>query len=226
MDGYGLPNGAKGIECEDFAIEFTGNKVLFIVKARGINRHFTLHLGGKSGAIDLHETTDDDTGQKQHRTLFAIRADELQGALQGFEDIVPDLLGLIRPLKLGWLKHRGIGIARGIMPVSEEDFLAVTRRRKRRLSIDQQLYEANIVVPEYLEDVYDFPDGNFSLVRRGNHVGFGFKRTEEDGTVRLLWVKWRDMESLLRKLGSRVWSALERRQVPPESYRQFPFITV
>lgn len=44
-------------------------------------------------------------------------------------------LGLLRPLRLGWLKHRNMGIAR-IEPVSDSDIAAVTRKRKKRVALD------------------------------------------------------------------------------------------
>ncbi len=108
MDVQGPPNGAKGIEGEDFAIEFSGGKVIFIAKAGSANRHYTLHPGGNSGIIDVHETTVDDSGEKKHRTLFAVRTNGLPEAMEGLKEMVPEFLGLLRPLRLGWLKHRGI----------------------------------------------------------------------------------------------------------------------
>src|SRR5260370_41957942 len=104
-----------------------------------------------------------------------------------------ELLGLVRPLRLGWLKHRNIGIARGIDPVSDDDIAAVTRKRKRRLTLDAELYEQNLFVPEFLEEVYEFPDGNFALFHRGRQIGIGFKKTYADGNVRLFWIKRRDL---------------------------------
>jgi hypothetical protein len=107
--------------------------------------------------------------------------------------MVPELFGLLRPLRLGWLKHHNIGIAYGIDPVSDADIAAVTRKRKRRLALDAELYRRNALVPKYLEDIYDFPDGNFSLYHRGRQIGIGFKKTMPDGDVRFYWIKRRDL---------------------------------
>lgn len=77
MDDYRLPHKAKGIDGEDFAIEFRGDKIVFVAKSAGAGRHFTFQAGLKTGVIDLHETKDRADGQDPHRTLFAIRRDDL-----------------------------------------------------------------------------------------------------------------------------------------------------
>jgi hypothetical protein len=145
MDRYTLPHGEKGIEGEEFAVEVGADKLVFVPKSAGGGRHYTLHTGPDSGVIDLHETQAPPDGQEQHRTLFAMRRDDLPSLLLGEgAAILSELLGLLRPLRLGWLKHRDIGIARGIEPVSDADIAAVTRKHKRRLTLDRELYERNV----------------------------------------------------------------------------------
>ena len=63
-------------------------------------------------------------------------------------------------------------------------------------------YEQNIYVPEYLEEVFDFPDGNCSLYHRGCKIGIGFKKTAGKSAVHLFWIKLRD----LARFGS-AWQA-------------------
>src|ERR1017187_3077933 len=150
MEGHALPHGATGIEGDDFAIEFRGDKVVFVAKSAGPAKHYTLEAGFKTGVIDLHETQDVPDGQERHRTLFAMRRDELAALLSVASPMIPELLSLVRPLRLGWLKHRNIGIARGLEPVSDADIAAVTRKRRKRLTLDADLYEKNVFVPEYL----------------------------------------------------------------------------
>lgn len=123
MDRNILPHGAKGIESEDFAVELRGDKIVFVPKAAGGGQHYTLHAGMHSGVIDLHETHPEADGQEQRCTLFAMRRDDL-ATLLGEAAPMPEFLRLLRPLRLGWLKHRNIGIARGIDPVSDEDIAA------------------------------------------------------------------------------------------------------
>ena len=224
MDRWALPHGAKGIEGDGFAVEFRDDKIVCVTKSVGGGKHYTLHAGPDSGVIDVHETLIDAAGREQHRTLFAVRKDDLLPALEDLSLMVPELFSLLRPLRLGWLKHRNIGIACGIDPVSDADIAAVTRKRKRRLALDADLYRRNVFVPKYLEDVYDFPDGNFSLLHRGRQIGIGFKKTMPDGDVRLFWIKRRDLMRFGNNWGAKVASTLARRAIPPDRYTEYPFL--
>lgn len=218
-----LPHGAKGIEADDFAVEFRGDKIVFIHKSAGAGKHYTFQAGLKSGVIDLHETHPA-SEQEQRHTLFAMRRDDLAALLGEAALMVPELLRLLRPLTVGWLHHRNIAIARGIDLVSDEDIAAVTRKRKRRLTLDTALYEQNVFVPEFLEEVYEFPDGNFALFRRGRNIGIGFKKTGADGHVRLFWIKRRDLLRFGNSWQARIGDALARIAIPPESYPAYPFL--
>jgi hypothetical protein len=225
MDGYSLPHGAKGIESDDFAVEFRGDKIVFVAKAAaGAGQHYTLHTGMKSGVMDLHETHPEADGQGQHRTLFAMHRDDLATVLAEAAPMLPEFLRLFRPLRLGWLKHRNISIARGIEPVSDEDIAAVTRKRRGRLTLDAGLYEQNVFVPEFLEEVYDFPDGNFALFHRGRRIGIGFKKTYAEGNVRLFWIKRRDLARFGNDWQEKLGKALSRFAIPPERYAEYPFL--
>jgi hypothetical protein len=97
--------------------------------------------------------------------------------------LLSELLALLRPLQLAWLEDHDIGIARGIDLITDEDIAAATRKRKGRLAVDPELYQRNIFVPEFLEEIYDFPDGNFALFRRHRRIGIGFKGTVAGGDV-------------------------------------------
>jgi hypothetical protein len=166
-----------------------------VPKSFGDGKHHTLHTEMHSGVIDLHETHPE-AGAADHRTLFAMHRDDLATVLAEAAPMLPEFLRLFRPLRLGWLKHRNISIARGVDPVSDDDIAAVTRKHKRRLTLEG-LYDQNVFVPEFLEEVYDFPDGNFSLHHRGGQIGIGFKQTDAEGHVRLSWIKRRDLVRLV-----------------------------
>jgi hypothetical protein len=99
------------------------------------------------------------------------------------------------------------------------------RKHKRRLAIDAELYERNVFVPEFLEEVYDFPDGNFAVLHRGRPIGIGFKKTDPDGHVRLYWIKRRDLLRLGKDWQEKVIEALLRSAIPPENYPQYPFLS-
>lgn len=224
MGDFSLPHGALGIEAEDFAIELRGDKIVFVVKTAGAGKHYTLQTGSKSGVIDLHETLDRPGESNQHRTLFAVRRDDLIALLGQSGPMLGELLGLLRPLRIGWLRHRNIGIARGVDPVSDADIAAVTRKRRKRLVLDAGLYEENVFVPEFLEDVYDFPDGNFSLFARGRQIGMGFKKTDPVGRVHLFWIKRRDLMRFGNQWQAKLSHAFADIAIPREDYRHYPFL--
>jgi hypothetical protein len=233
MDRYSLPHGARGIEGEGFALAFGADKVVFVAKPRadgqpveqGTEMHYTLQAGPDSGVIDLHETTVAAGGQRHYRTLSALRTDDLLTVLQKLAPMVFEFLGLVRPLRLGWMMHRGIGIARGVDPVSDQDIAAVTRKRKRRLILDAQLYAQNVFVPEYLEEIYEFPDGVFTLFHGKRKIGFGFKATDAGGSVRLFWIKRRDILRFGNAWQQKVINALRSVAIPPERYTDYPFLS-
>jgi hypothetical protein len=223
MDSYTLPNGAKGIEGEGFAFQVGRDKVIFVPKSAGRGAHYTFQTNPASGVIDLHETVIDPDGQERHRTLFAY-ADHLPTVLGELAPMASAFFRLMRPLRLGWLKHRHIGIARGVDPLSDADVAATTTKRRGRLSVDPKLYEQNIYVPEYLEEIYDFPDGNFSLHHGGRQIGIGFKKTERDGRVHLFWIKDRDLTRCANAWRPKVAAAFTRIAIPPERYPEYAFL--
>ena len=79
-------------------------------------------------------------------------------------------------------------------------------------------------MPEYLEEIYDFPDGNFSLFHRGRNIGIGFKTIDAEGNVRLFWIKRRDLMRFGHDWQEKVIDALRRIAIPPESYAKYPFL--
>jgi hypothetical protein len=174
--------------------------------------------------IDLHQTQPNAEGDDPHRTLFAMHHDDLPGILGQFAPMVEELIGLLRPLRVGWMHRHGIGIVRGVDPVSDEDIASVTRKRKRRLALDAELYEQNIVAPEYLEDVYDFPDGNFALFYRGRQIGIGFKQTYAKDEVRLFWIKLSDLIKLGNIWQERAASVFAAAAILSERYIEYPFL--
>jgi hypothetical protein len=66
----------------------------------------------------------------------------------------------------------------GWQRVGKPDFSdAISPCRIAGLTVDADRYEQNVSAPALLEEVYDFPDSNFSLFHRGHNTGFGFKKT-------------------------------------------------
>jgi hypothetical protein len=217
-----LPHRARGIEGDNFVLQFLADKILFVPRSATEGEHYTFHAGSDSGVLDLHETRMSSGRSQRHRTLFAMKRDDLPAALGAMTPLLSELLALLRPLRLGWLKHHDIGVARGIDLISDEDIAAATRKRKGRLAIDPLLYERNIFVPAYLEEIYDFPDGNFALFRRRRKIGIGFKTTVAGGDVRLSWIKLTALMRFGRRWEPKMMCAIANFAIPPEHYGDFP----
>ena len=215
-----LPHGATGIEIDNFVLQQGHDKLIIVDKF--LREHYTLQAGTTSGIIDFHRTWEDDSGEKHHETLFAIHHQQAAELLATFASAHGELMKLFRPLRVGWLARQGIGIVHGLDPTTDKEFEAVTRRRKKRLIPDEQLFEATMIVPEILEEVYDFPDGAFSLVKGKKKIGIGFKMTDEFGKTRLQWLRLRDLQQLATKWEQQLSTLAEQHAIPPSDYRLHP----
>lgn len=220
IDGALLPKGAKGIEVDDFVIEMGRDKIVLLSKFAG--DHYTLHAGNKSGILDLHRTWRDTNGVEQHQTLFAIRRDDLFSLLATWTSWPIELLRLLRPLRIGWLYRHGIGIVHGLDPTSDDEVAAITRKRRKRLVVDEDQWHATLTIPEYLDEVRDFPDGAFSLFSGDRKIGIGFKKTDSQGEIQLFWLKLRDLTRLAANWQQQFIGALQRYAIPPERYGEYP----
>lgn len=217
-DATTLPYGAKGIEVGDFVLEKGKDKIVMLAKSSG--DHYTLQTGTRSGIIDLHRTWRDDQGVTHHETVFAIHRDHLTEILATLTTAPSEIRQLLRRLRVGWLARHGIGIVYGFDPITDEQIGAVTRRRKQRLVPDDLQWQAAITIPEYLEDVYDFPDGAFSLFDGKKRIGIGLKKTDEYGKARLYWFKLRDLGRLARAWEQRLTKAVQQHAIPPAAYHE------
>lgn len=194
----------KGIDHEKFAVIFQSGKIIVTPKGKG-DVHYTLHLSGRSGIIDLHKSIKGDDGQKKYTTLFSMRKQDLEPLL--FEIIgsaMQALTGVLRHLRLGWLCHRKIGVVTGQFPTEEEIRAIAIVGRKRRFAIDEQVFLSNLTAPKYLDEILEGPDRVFTLIsmkrRNPKQIGFGFKVTAPSGEPRLFWVKMTDLSAVVERL--------------------------
>ena len=73
------------------------DKIVFKLKRRldddpdweATEKHDTVQAGQNSGVIDIHETRSFPDGDKEHRTLFALRADDLRRLCNSFHQSCP-----------------------------------------------------------------------------------------------------------------------------------------
>jgi hypothetical protein len=216
-----LPHGATGIEVGNFVIEFRSDKVVVLAKDRG--EHYTLHAGHKSGILDVHRTWRAPDGTERHQTVFAMRHADLPAFLNEFASMPAGMVRLLRRLRPGWLYRHGIGIVRGLEPFNDEDIAAITRRRpgRKRIVVDEGKLRANIRIPEYLDEIWDFPDGAFSLMAGGRRVGVGIKATDRAGRVRLYWFKPRDVSRFFCACEDRFIATALKYAIPKEKYKEY-----
>ena len=133
------------------------------------------------------------------------------------------ILQLLRPLRVGWLHWNNIGIVRGLDPITDADIDAITRKRpgRKRVVIDEDKARVNIVIPEYLGEIWDFPDGAFSLLKRGRKIGVGVKATDATGYVHLYWFKLRDIIRLFGGFEEHFLAAASKYAIPKEKYHEY-----
>jgi len=218
-----LPKGAKGIQINDYVVEFRFDKAMVI--KRTTDEHFTLHAGDKSGVLDIHRTWRDSEGCEHHESIFAMRREDIPSVLSCLNSFPSDLMELVRPLRLGWLRRRQIGIQWNVLPIEDSQILAVTRPgRKKRLVFDLREFESQVYVPEYLEEIWDMPDGIFTLSKRGRILGVGMKVSEAGRYAQLRWIQTRDLSRLVASLEERVIKIASQCAISPDEYHMYPFL--
>lgn len=216
---FSFPNGACGIEVGDFVIQSGKDKVVLLTKRRG--EHYTLQAGHASGVLDIHHTREHLSGKERHQTVFAMRRADLADFLNDLMPMTTGMLRLVRRLRLGWLYRNDIGIVVGLDPVTDIDMAAITRRRRKRLVVDEDVLRNNVQIPEYLEDIWDFPDGAFSLVIGGRKIGVGIKATDQLGRARLYWFKLRDVSRFLKTFQDSLVTTAVKYGIPKEKYADY-----
>jgi hypothetical protein len=136
---FSFPHGASGIELGDFVIQSGKDKVVLLTKGQG--EHYTLQAGHASGVLDIHHTREDLSGNERHQTVFAMRRADLADFLNDLMPMTTGMLRLVRRLRLGWLYRNDIGIVVGLEPVTDKDMAAITRRRRKRLVVDEDVLQ-------------------------------------------------------------------------------------
>jgi hypothetical protein len=221
---FPFPHGATGIEVGDFVLQVAAGKIVALAKDRG--EHYTLHFGEASGVLDLHRTWKDEGGIIRHKTVFAMLHADIPAVLNELAPTVPNIFRLHRKLRVGWMHRHGIGIVRGLEPLTDADIEAVTRKRpgRKRIVVDEEKVKANLFIPEYLDDVWDMTDGAFSLLRGSKRIGIGFKVTDGSGRARLFWFKPTDITLLFKKMHEQMIRSASRYAIPPDRYNEFHFL--
>jgi len=220
---FKMPHGAVGVDLGDLAIEFRPDKMVLV--RRLVGDHYTIQLGAPSGVLDVHRTWKDESGREQHKTVFAMHRSDIPKVIRELSRATSGLFSF-RRLRLGWLARNEIAIARGLELGTIEDIAQVTRKaRRKRLVVDEAKLRAQLRAPDYLEEVWDFPDGQFSLLRGGRRIGVGIKLTDQFGEAWLYWIKFRGLVRRSNAAWDQIAKAAMRYAIPPEEYGKYGFLS-
>ena len=216
-----LPKGAKGFDLGEFAMDVRPDGKLLMLLRDGSNQHWTVHPGAKSGVLDLHKTTEAKGQGQPHETVFAIKHDDLADALFTSVPIwLPEILKMPRPLRLGWMWHRGITFVRGILPTREEFLKACTLNSRKRLVVDLKRLQENLRLLENPYVALALPDEVFGVVRRRRRhqrfIGYARKVKHSSGDVSFYWIKSKDIVRFTSLVEGAVKQAIRERGIPPD----------
>lgn len=178
-------------EMPDFLVRLPDGKILF---KRGTDPyHYTLHPGYRSGLVDIHQTFEHlrPGDEQKHKTLATVPRTALLDALHGLPaELMSEFMALWRPVRLGWLNRRRIGIGPRL-PTSDEiqsiDKISIKKDQFACSADFAKLFEP----PEFYEDVLRHPGTGYLLfVCKGasqNPIGAMFSYLDQSGNVRLRW---------------------------------------
>jgi hypothetical protein len=176
--------------------------------------HLTMHMGTDSKKLDIHRTTPKET--PRHRTLFRIDHAKIEELVQEIAPAVAtELLRLSRSLRPGWMIRNSISAVTGIIPPEGEE-KDVTTIRKKRATVDVEKVKARIQVPEFIDELYVLPEGQFfSLFEVKNPkaprlIGLGYRVTDARGEPRLRWIKNQDFLEAFKRISGIVAIAAKR----------------
>lgn len=171
-------------------------KILVVPEGSGF--HFTLHPGHKSGVIDVHKT--DECVPKdhpaKHETLAAVaKKDIVDKIRQMGMGYVQELLNLLRPIRLGWIARRRLGVI--AFPTDAELNRVSAFRLKSTPVEDTEFLHSWMRMPEFIDEILELPNGAFLLFdcRKASSPLYGVLLRHKDsrGAVRLLWARFSDL---------------------------------
>jgi hypothetical protein len=170
-----------------------------IVKLGDGNYHYTLHPGHTSGIVDLHRSDEHfpEGDTRRHRTLGTLRRSAIEDELRPTSPgMIGELMSLWRPIHLGWMIRRRLGIGARLPTGSEVAHVD-------GISIKQGPSECHaplsnwIKRPEFYDEVLDYPDAAYILFdcakRSSNPYAALFTYLGHRGFVQMRWMKFRDL---------------------------------
>jgi hypothetical protein len=162
--------------------------------------HYTLHPGRVSGLIDLHKTNESlpRGDPAKYNTLGVLPAEVIVRAVaDAAKPLLAGFLGLWRPLRLGWMIRRRLGIGPRFPSDIDAQGISGISIRKGPILVNDPL--ATLMNrPEYYEDVLREANAGYILYDCGrpSHRPYGLMVTyaAAPDQVRMMWAKIRDLK--------------------------------
>ena len=218
----------RGIEIGDFVLSVAAGKLIFFSKQKP-DEQVTFNLWTESRVLDVHRTI----VSKNHReTLFAIYFDQIPALLDELLSLISieQFPLLIRPLRFGWRRRQFMYLLDGQF-LNEEQFLALSKRnRRRRMVLPQEDYVANLKPMVDYWDCIESESSAFGVCVLGKNgrvrqVGVAFKLPSPNDSLRIGWVKFKDIGLLIETL-MREWESIVRKyEISKEEYQNYDFLT-
>ncbi|HKV78885.1 MAG TPA: hypothetical protein VJP02_12120 [Candidatus Sulfotelmatobacter sp.] len=171
-------------------------KILVVPEGRGF--HFTLHPGHKSGKIDVHRTNEGvpDGDPSKYETLTTIAKKDIVDKLQQMGmGHIHELLGLLRPIRLGWIARRCLGIV--AFPTDAELSSVSAFRIKSTPAENAEFLRCWMRMPEFIDEILELPNEAFLLFdcKKVSSPPYGvlLRLKDSRGGVRLLWARFSDL---------------------------------
>ena len=190
-----------------------------MVVPKGAGFHFTLHPGSASGSVDVHKTNEHLSPEDaaKYETLVTVpREDILQKIRQLGPNHIQELLTLLRPIRMGWIARRRLGVV-GFPTESELNKVSAFRLTSEPVD-STNLLTCWMHTPKFLDEIPELPNDAFLLFdsRRLPSPLFGllFKLRLPGGDVQLRWIKCRDLMRWAAKMKAQFLTVLGTESFP------------
>jgi len=185
------------LKCGSLIVRFLrSGKILVVPEGAGF--HFTLHPGRASGNVDVHKTNErvSQEDAAKYETLGTVpREIILEKIRQLGPNHILELLTLLRPIRIGWIGRRRLGVVG--FPTESELSKVSALRLTSEAADSTDLLTCWMRTPEFLDEIPELPNEAFLLFdsRRLSSPLFGllFKLRLPGGDMQLRWIKCRDL---------------------------------
>jgi hypothetical protein len=197
--------GIKTFAFGPLKLHFGADKLVFIDSQEEGGRHLTIHFGGFTGIIDAHVT---EPAAGNHRPLGGIAKADIESLLSAAGPQVEEyflklMKKVLRPVRFGWLEHRGILTFPPTL-YEPQGLLAFGEQQGKRWVLNrgrlEEFFRRNLRRADLQE-----PDAAYVLHSRRHGspdypYGMLLKFTDDRGRVRFFWFRFSELMRELEEL--------------------------